>query len=192
MDDASADAKHEVRYLYRDAGQLRVPWQLRRAGSLDIEALRPFLFDKEWFVPERVGLLRSGLARPMRTITCSTNSRRSFPTPDPSRASRPTSWRSGSARSARARHGSGACGGVSRRGWTQPEIVAAVELYLRTPFGRIDQRNPEIADLARRLDRTSGAVALKMANLASLDTTLDRRGMANASALDRRVWAEPV
>jgi hypothetical protein len=79
---------------------------------------------------------------------------------------------------------------LDRRNWTQPEVVAAIELYLRTPFGKIDQRNPEIIDLARRLDRTSGAVALKMANLASLDTTLNRRGMANASALDRRVWAD--
>jgi putative restriction endonuclease len=79
---------------------------------------------------------------------------------------------------------------LDRRNWTEPEVVAAIELYLRTPFGKIDQRNPEIVDLARRLDRTSGAVALKMANLASLDTTLDRQGMANASALDRRVWAD--
>jgi hypothetical protein len=79
---------------------------------------------------------------------------------------------------------------VPRRNWTESEVVAAIELYLRTPFGRIDQRNPEIVDLARRLDRTSGAVALKMANFASLDTTLDRRGMSNASRLDRRVWAE--
>jgi hypothetical protein len=40
------------------------------------------------------------------------------------------------------------------------------------------------------LGRTASAVALKMANLASLDQTLDRRGMSNASSLDRRVWAD--
>lgn len=79
---------------------------------------------------------------------------------------------------------------MSRRNWTEPEVAAAIELYVRTPFGKIHQRNPEIIDLARRLDRTSGAVALKMVNLTSLDETLDRRGMANASALDRRMWSE--
>lgn len=49
-------------------------------------------------------------------------------------------------------------------------------------------RNPDIIDLARRIDRTPNAVALKMVNFASLDPTIERKGMSNVSALDRAVW----
>lgn len=50
-------------------------------------------------------------------------------------------------------------------------------------------RNPEIVALADDLDRTVGSVTLKMTNLASIDDSLDRKGMANASALDRATWS---
>lgn len=68
-------------------------------------------------------------------------------------------------------------------------MVAALDLYLRTPFGRIHNRNLEIIALAGRIGRTPNAVTLKMANLAGLDETLARKGMANASKMDRHVWA---
>jgi putative restriction endonuclease len=38
------------------------------------------------------------------------------------------------------------------------------------------------------IGRTASAVALKLVNLAALDDSLPRRGMANASATDRAVW----
>lgn len=63
-------------------------------------------------------------------------------------------------------------------------------MYLRTNFGRIHNRNPEITELASRLNGTANAVALKLSNLAALDTSLPRKGMANASAMDRQVWME--
>lgn len=68
--------------------------------------------------------------------------------------------------------------------------MLAIELYCRTPFGRIHQGNPDIIALADVLDRTPGSVGMKMVNFAALDQTLDRKGMANASALDRETWAE--
>lgn len=70
------------------------------------------------------------------------------------------------------------------------EVREALALYLVTPFGRIHGGNPAIAALAVRLGRTAAAVALKMANLAALDGSLPRKGMANASATDRRVWRD--
>ena len=76
-----------------------------------------------------------------------------------------------------------------RRNWTESEIEAAIDLYVRTPFGRIHARNPDIVRLAAALDRTPSSVALKLTNLASIDDTLDRRGMSHASSLDRRVWS---
>lgn len=75
-----------------------------------------------------------------------------------------------------------------RRIWTESEIARAIELYLRTPFGRIHSRNPEIISLAQDMNRTPGSIALKLTNLASIDETLDRKGMSNHSKLDKVVW----
>ena len=79
---------------------------------------------------------------------------------------------------------------AERRNWTEQEVRAALGLYLTTPFGRIHKANPAIVELAGRIGRTPSAVALKMSNLAAIDESLPRKGMANASALDRRIWAE--
>jgi len=82
---------------------------------------------------------------------------------------------------------------VERRPWTEKEIVSALALYYQIPFGAIDENNSAIIELAKTLDRTPGSIALKLANLASLDPTViasGRHGMANASQLDRKVFAE--
>ncbi|SEN09404.1 putative restriction endonuclease [Gemmobacter aquatilis] len=79
---------------------------------------------------------------------------------------------------------------AERRNWTEAEVRAALALYLVTEFGRFHSRNPDIIRLAARLGRTAAAVALKLTNLAALDDSLPQKGMANASATDRRVWAE--
>lgn len=79
---------------------------------------------------------------------------------------------------------------VNRRLWTADEVRLAVALYVQTPFGRIHSRNPEIVDLSNTIERTPSSVALKLANLASLDETLPQVGMQNASILDREIWAE--
>ena len=75
-----------------------------------------------------------------------------------------------------------------RKLWTEHEILQAIKLYCLIPFGKIDQRNPDIVKLAGQIGRTPSSVALKMANFAALDATLDRKGMANVSKLDREVW----
>jgi putative restriction endonuclease len=77
---------------------------------------------------------------------------------------------------------------AERRLWTEVEIRKALALYLRTTFGRLHQRNPDIVALAQEIGRTSSSVALKLVNLAALDDSLPRKGMANASATDRKVW----
>ena len=46
--------KYEVRYLYRDATNYKFRGLFIVAGYLDLECLRPFLFDREWFVPEGI------------------------------------------------------------------------------------------------------------------------------------------
>lgn len=75
-----------------------------------------------------------------------------------------------------------------RKNWTRPEIEEAIRLYLITQFGRIHSRNPDIIKLAADLGRTPSALAMKMANFASLDRKLNRQGMSNVSKLDREIW----
>lgn len=79
---------------------------------------------------------------------------------------------------------------AKRNLWTREDIQRALVLYLGTPFGQIHSGNPKIIKLARQIGRTPGAVALKMSNLAGIDESLDRKGMANSSALDKQVWKE--
>lgn len=66
-------------------------------------------------------------------------------------------------------------------------------LYCRTPFGKLHSRNLEIIELANLLSRTPNSVAYKLVNLASLDPTLQARGIkgaSNASNLDKEIWKE--
>jgi putative restriction endonuclease len=77
--------------------------------------------------------------------------------------------------------------------WTRDELLLAMHLYWRIPFGRQDQRDPEVVALARTLGRTASSVAMKLNNFTSLDPeerARGVRGLAGASALERSVWTE--
>ena len=77
--------------------------------------------------------------------------------------------------------------------WSRDELLLALHLYERIPFGRQHSRDPEVLALSRRLSRTPGSVAMKLNNLTSLDpeeVARGVRGLVGASRLDREVWAE--
>ncbi len=77
--------------------------------------------------------------------------------------------------------------------WTREELILAIALYFKLPFGRLHRRNPEIMDLAKLINRTPDAVAYKLVNLASLDPGLRVRGIkgaVNTSKLDQELWNE--
>jgi putative restriction endonuclease len=77
--------------------------------------------------------------------------------------------------------------------WTREELIIAFNLYCKIPFGKIDQKNPEIISLAKILGRTPGAVSWKLANIASLDPSLRKRnieGASHGSKMDAEVWNE--
>lgn len=79
------------------------------------------------------------------------------------------------------------------RAWVRDELIVAMNLYCRLPFGQLDHRTPAIKDLATRLGRTASSVAMKLCNFASLDPVQQARGVAGlsgASAADRAVWEE--
>jgi len=79
---------------------------------------------------------------------------------------------------------------MQRRCWSRKELILAINLYCKTPFGRIHQRNPDIIKLSRMINRTPGAVAWKMCNFASIDPSLERKGASNVAKLDIEVWNE--
>lgn len=83
----------------------------------------------------------------------------------------------------------------TRVNWSIDEITLALALYFRTPYGKISERNPEIIALAKQLNRTPGAVSLKLGNLARFDRRViesGRKGFANGSKKDRVVWDDYV
>jgi putative restriction endonuclease len=77
--------------------------------------------------------------------------------------------------------------------WTRSETLAAFHIYLQLPFGQLHRSQPRIVQLSQWLGRTASAVAMKLVNLASLDPQIvasGRRGMGNASKLDKHIWDE--
>lgn len=79
---------------------------------------------------------------------------------------------------------------TERRPWTRDELLIALGLYLRLPFGQLHRRNPEIVRHSALLGRSPSALAMKLTNIASLDDSLERSGLRNASKADREIWAE--
>src|SRR5258706_2837836 len=80
-----------------------------------------------------------------------------------------------------------------RIGWTRDQQLIALRLYMRTPFGKLHGRNPQIIELASHIGRTANALAMKACNFASLDPAFrrtNRRGLSGASDADRTIWNE--
>lgn len=74
--------------------------------------------------------------------------------------------------------------------WTRDELILAINLYCKIPFGKIDMRTLEVIQLAQQLGRTPGSISYKLANFASIDPSLPRKGASNVSKLDIEVWQE--
>jgi putative restriction endonuclease len=82
---------------------------------------------------------------------------------------------------------------AGQRLWEKDELILAINLYCKLPFGKMHARNPAIIDLAHLIGRTPSSVSYKLVNFASMDPSLQARGIkgaANASKLDRAVWDE--
>lgn len=80
-----------------------------------------------------------------------------------------------------------------QRSWNREELILAINLYCKLPFGRLHSRNPKVIHLSELINRTPSSVAYKLVNFASLDPSLKARGIkgaANASRLDKTIWEE--
>lgn len=81
----------------------------------------------------------------------------------------------------------------TRKKWNREELLIALNLYHKLPFGKLHSRQPAIVALAEKMDRGANSLAMKLCNFASLDPALKLRGIKGldgASALDRAVWTE--
>lgn len=77
--------------------------------------------------------------------------------------------------------------------WSREELILAMNLYCRLPFGRFHRRNPEVIALATAIERTPSSVAMKLSNYASFDPQHQARGVKGlkaASRADRAIWDE--
>lgn len=80
-----------------------------------------------------------------------------------------------------------------QRLWSRDELILAVNLYIKLPFGKMHKGNTDVIHLAGLIDRTPSSIALKLGNFASFDPTLKERGIkgaSNASKLDKQIWDE--
>ncbi|MBL0144840.1 MAG: HNH endonuclease [Chitinophagaceae bacterium] len=77
--------------------------------------------------------------------------------------------------------------------WTRDELILAINLYCKLPFGKMHKATSEIIKFAELIGRTPSSIALKLGNFASFDPTLKERGIkgaSNASKLDKKIWDE--
>ena len=77
--------------------------------------------------------------------------------------------------------------------WTRDELILAINLYCKLPFGKMHKATNEIIKFAELIGRTPSSIALKLGNFASFDPTLKERGIkgaSNASKLDKQIWDE--
>jgi putative restriction endonuclease len=77
------------------------------------------------------------------------------------------------------------------RAWTERELVVSMNLYCTLPFGKFDQRNPTVIEIAKLLERTPSSLSMKLCNIASLDpfhAARGVRGLKAASQADRAIW----
>lgn len=77
--------------------------------------------------------------------------------------------------------------------WLYNELLLALKLYYEIPFSKINYKHAEIIKLARVINRTPSAVALKLVNFARLDPALKARkisGMKHGAKSDIEIWNE--
>jgi hypothetical protein len=80
-----------------------------------------------------------------------------------------------------------------RKGWTREELILAMNLYCKLPFGQLRHGNAEVIRLAGAMGRTPSSVSMKLCNFASFDPALQARGvrgLTGASRADKAVWDE--
>lgn len=82
---------------------------------------------------------------------------------------------------------------MAKRLWTRDEMIMTLALYFQLPFGRLNHTTPEVRELAKLLNRTENAVALRLVNFAACDPYIinsGRTGMPGGLNICMPYWNE--
>jgi len=79
---------------------------------------------------------------------------------------------------------------AERKLWSRDELILALNLYLKLPFGKLHSGTPEIIHLAYLIDRTAGSVAMRLNNFAAVDPYHQQRGIVGLKGGLKQV--EPI
>lgn len=77
--------------------------------------------------------------------------------------------------------------------WTHDELMIAMNLYCKLPFGQLRHGNPLVIEVAKKLERSPSSLSMKLCNLAALDPYHQKRGikgLSGVSRADRAIWEE--
>ena len=77
--------------------------------------------------------------------------------------------------------------------WTREHFLIALNLYCKLPFGKLDRKNALIIEVATKMGRSPGSLAMKLVNFASLDPVQQARGisgLSGATKQDKTMWVE--
>lgn len=77
--------------------------------------------------------------------------------------------------------------------WTREELVLALNLYFKLPFGKLHTGTLEIQNLAKIIGRTVNSVAMRLNNFASIDPYHINRGIGGLKNVSKdciMIWNE--
>ena len=79
---------------------------------------------------------------------------------------------------------------VQKRLWNREELLLALHLYWRIPFGQQNKANAQVKELAEAIGRTPSAVAMRLGNFTALDPSEQGRvsGLRSVGGLVSEVW----
>ena len=79
---------------------------------------------------------------------------------------------------------------MERRNWSRDELIVALNLYLKLPFGKMHSRTKEIIELSNIIGRTPSSVSMRLGNFASVDPYHQQRGIKGLTGGLKQV--EPI
>lgn len=82
---------------------------------------------------------------------------------------------------------------MKREIWTREQLLMTLNVYFKIPYGSITGSNQHVQKIAKIINRSPNAVALKMCNFGSFDPAQQARGikgLTNSGKLDRIIFNE--
>ena len=78
---------------------------------------------------------------------------------------------------------------IRNRRWTEEEMILALNLYFKLPFGQFQSKNPDVIALAKLINRTASSVAMRLCNYEYVNTG---KGLSGGATQCRPIWNKYV